>query len=75
MVVGLTIRMLFSFYGTETGTKDGWVNLSSLFEIELFNTQSNNYKNWKDKFIKLMGQDGTSMVRTRANEAPGFPLT
>lgn len=69
------ITMLFSFYGTKTSTKYGWVTLSALLGITLFKIHSNHCKNWKDMFVKVLGKDGDSMVMTMSDGVPRFPLS
>lgn len=44
---------IFSFYGTNTSTKGGWVTLSSLSGRELSKPNSNNYESYKNRFVKV----------------------
>lgn len=44
---------LFLFiYGTKIAKKGGWVTLGSLFRRVLFPFHLNNYKNYKDRFMR-----------------------
>lgn len=50
------------------------MTLSSLPRTTMFKSFSNHYKNWKDKFVRVRGLNGTSMAMIRANDAPRFPI-
>lgn len=50
------------------------MTLGTLSRRTLFRPHSSHYKNEKDMFIRVRGKDDTSMVITRDDDTPSFPL-
>lgn len=50
----------------------GWVTLCSFPGRNLFKCHTKFYKDWTNKFVRVRGQDYTSMVMAWATSAPHF---
>lgn len=72
--VFLTVRVSFFFYGTKINIKHGWVTLCILSWRKMLKPHSEPYKDWKDTFLRVRGWDCASMITTKTNVTPRFPL-
>lgn len=62
--INLNMRGLFSFFVTKP-VKSSCVTMSNRWTKGLFTSHSNDYKHWKDKFVRVRGQeDSLGMLGT-----------
>lgn len=66
------VGMFLSFYATRS-SKRSWVTLCGLLIKALFKPYSNYYKNWRDKFVRVKGREGSQVV-VGVDETPLFSL-
>lgn len=52
-----------------------WMGDPECLGLKLFKPYSNHYKNLKEKFMRVRGKDGASMVTIGEDGTPRFPLS
>ncbi|RDX76414.1 hypothetical protein CR513_43598, partial [Mucuna pruriens] len=54
--------LFLAHYSTHISAKVGWVSLSSLPKVNLFNAYSTSYKDFKNHYVKICAFGGASFV-------------